>query len=157
MSLPVSLGAAIAPACARSLPSRKVRIITRRPSLAESVARHAAALGLEVLPADPEAVDGDIVVVDAGTRPTTLGSLLASAEARHAALVVIATSADVESRALQVLLPEKQIVLKPVHATALHEAFASALGVQAAVVHEAPVRADGRPCGPTCCSSRTRP
>ena len=29
------------------------------------------------------AVDGDIVVVDAGTRPTTLGSLLASAEARR--------------------------------------------------------------------------
>ena len=130
LSLPVSLGAVIAPA-PRSLPSRKVRIITRRPSLAESVARHAAALGLEVLPADPEAVDGDIVVVDAGTRPTTLGSLLASAEAGHAALVVIATSADVESRALQVLLPEKQIVLKPVHATALHEAFASALGMQA--------------------------
>ncbi len=83
-----------------------------------------------------EAVDGDIVVVDAGTRPTTLGSLLASAEAAQPALVVIATSADVESRALQVLLPEKQIVLKPVHATALHEALASALGMQAPAVHE---------------------
>ena len=144
LSLPVSLGAVIAPA-PPSLPSRKVRIITRRPSLAESVARHAAALGLEVLPFDPEAVDGDIVVIDAGTRPTTLGSLLASAEAGHAALVVIATSADVESRALQVLLPDKQIVLKPVHATALHEAFASALGMQAPVVHEARVRAESGP------------
>jgi CheY-like chemotaxis protein len=38
----------------------------------------------------------------------------------------------VESRALRLLLPEKQIVLKPVHATALYEAFASALGVDAA-------------------------
>ena len=112
-----------------------------------------------MLPADPEAVDGDIVVVDAGTRPTTLGSLLASAEAGHAALVVIATSADVESRALQVLLPEKQIVLKPVHATALHEAFASALGVRGARrLHEAPrTRGEADPCRPTCCSSRTRP
>ena len=36
--------AALAP-----LPSRSVRIVTRRPSLAESVARHAAALGLDVL------------------------------------------------------------------------------------------------------------
>ncbi|RPI61663.1 MAG: sensor histidine kinase [Lysobacterales bacterium] len=140
LSLPLSLGGAIAPA-PRSLPSRKVRIITRRPSLAESVARHAAALGLEVLPADAHAVDGDIVVVDASTRAATLGSLLAAGEAAHPALVVIATSADVESRALQVLLPEKQIVLKPVHATALHEAFAAALGVDTAGAREVPIHA----------------
>jgi len=142
LSLPVSVGAAIAPA-RPSLPRGTVRIITRRPSLAESIARHGAALGLDVLPADNEAVDGDVVVVDASTRPSTLGSLLAAAEAGRPALVVIATSADVESRALQVLLPEKQIVLKPVHATALQEAFASALGVQAALVH--PVQAAGVP------------
>src|SRR5688500_7902622 len=133
LSLPVSLGAAI-PAARSPLPSRTVRIITRRPSLAECIARHAASLGLQALPADPQALDGDIVVVDVGTRPTALGSLLAAAEGGHPALVVIATSADVESRALQVLLPEKQIVLKPVHATALHEAFASALGVQPTVI-----------------------
>ena len=140
LSLPVSLGAAIQ--SARSpLPSRKVRIITRRPSLAECVARHAAALGLEALPNDSQADEGDIAVVDVGTRPTALGSLLAAAEDRHPAIVVVGTSADVESRALQVLLPEKQIVLKPVHGTALREAFASALGVQATAVHEAPVHA----------------
>jgi signal transduction histidine kinase/ligand-binding sensor domain-containing protein/DNA-binding NarL/FixJ family response regulator len=138
LSLPVSLGAAIVSA-RPPLPSRKVRVITRRPSLAECVARHATALGLEPLPADPQAVDGDIVVVDVGTRPGALGALLAAAGDGHAALVVIATSADVESRALQVLLPEKQIVLKPVHATALHEAFASAIGVQIAVPQEAPL------------------
>jgi CheY-like chemotaxis protein len=33
-------------------------------------------------------------------------------------------------------MPEKQIVLKPVHATALHEAFASALGLQTRAAHE---------------------
>ena len=144
MSLPVSLGVVIAPA-PPSLPSRTVRIITRRPSLAESIARHAVALGLEVLPADPEAVDGDIVVVDASTRPTTLGSLLASAEAGHAALVVIATSADVESRALQVLLPEKQVVLKPVHGSRCTRHSPRRWGSQAPVVHEA---ASARESGP---------
>ena len=144
LSLPVSMGAAIVPA-RPSLPRGTVRIITRRPSLAESIARHASALGLDVLPADTEAVDGDVVVVDASTRPSTLGSLLAAAEAGRPALVVIATSADVESRALQVLLPEKQIVLKPVHATALQEAFASALGVQPALIHDAPVQVAGAP------------
>jgi signal transduction histidine kinase/ligand-binding sensor domain-containing protein/CheY-like chemotaxis protein/HPt (histidine-containing phosphotransfer) domain-containing protein len=144
LSLPVSLGAAIAPTRA-PLPSRSVRIVTRRPSLADSIGRHAAALGLDVLPADTQAVDGDIVVVDASTRPHTLGSLLAAVEAGPPALVVIATSADVESRALRVLLPERQIVLKPVHATALHEAFASALGLPTPAVHEAPAHAAKEP------------
>jgi signal transduction histidine kinase/CheY-like chemotaxis protein/HPt (histidine-containing phosphotransfer) domain-containing protein/sugar lactone lactonase YvrE len=144
LSLPAALGAAIVSA-RPPLPSRKVRIITRRPSLAECVARHAAALGLEALPADGQAVDGDVAVVDVGTRPTALGSLLAAAEDGHPALIVIATSADVESRALQVLLPEKQIVLKPVHATALREAFASALEAQVAAPPEAPLQAVDEP------------
>jgi two-component system sensor histidine kinase/response regulator len=110
---------------------RSVRIVTRRPSLAESVARHATTLGLEVLTAEPETGDAnaDVVVVDATTRPGMLSTLLAPDGALHPALVVIATSADVESRALRLLLPEKQIVLKPVHGTALREAFAAALGV----------------------------
>jgi signal transduction histidine kinase/ligand-binding sensor domain-containing protein/CheY-like chemotaxis protein len=135
LSLPVALGEPIEQPRAL-LPRRSVRILTRRPSLAESVARHAAALGLDALPTDPDAIDGDVVVVDATTRPSALSSLLASAEAAHPALVVIATSADVESRALQLLLPEKQIVLKPMHAAALHEALASALGLP--IAHNAP-------------------
>jgi signal transduction histidine kinase/ligand-binding sensor domain-containing protein/CheY-like chemotaxis protein/HPt (histidine-containing phosphotransfer) domain-containing protein len=142
LSLPVSVGAAVAPERA-PLPRRTVRIVTRRPSLAESIARHAEALGLAPLPPDNQAVDGDIVVVDASTRPSTLGSLLASADSAAPPLVVIATSADVESRALRVLLPEKQLVLKPVHATALHEAFASALGIGAAA--EAPATPQSAP------------
>jgi CheY-like chemotaxis protein/HPt (histidine-containing phosphotransfer) domain-containing protein len=140
LSLPDSIGPAIATARS-ALPRRTVRIVTRRPSLAECVSRHAAALGLEALPTASPGVEGDIVVVDVGTCATALGSLLGMAEDRHPAVVVIGTSADVESRALQVLLPEKQIVLKPVHATALREAFASALGIEPAATHEAPVRA----------------
>ena len=130
LSLPLALGATIEERPA-PLPRRSVRIHTRRPSLAESVARHAASLGLEVLPADSAAVEADIAVVDASTRPSTLSSMLASADALHSQLIVIATSADVESRALRLLLPEARVVLTPVHATALREAFASALGVAA--------------------------
>ena len=140
LSLTLAIGDAIARRDA-PLPRRTVRIFTRRPSLAESVARHAAALGLTPLPADPEAVEADVVVVDASTRPSTLASVLGSPSAAQPALVVIATSADVESRALRLLVPEKQIVLKPVHGTALHEAFAAALGVEAAAAHAEPARA----------------
>jgi signal transduction histidine kinase/ligand-binding sensor domain-containing protein/DNA-binding response OmpR family regulator len=143
LSLPLGLGKAT-PQESAPLPQRSVRIFTRRPSLADSVARHAALLGLTVLPADSDTVEADIVVVDASTRPSTLASLLASS-ASNPKLVVIATSADVESRALRLLLPEQQIVLKPVHGTALHEAFAAALGVEARATHVQPALA---PTGP---------
>ncbi|HJR69884.1 MAG TPA: ATP-binding protein, partial [Gammaproteobacteria bacterium] len=134
LSLPLALGKAIEQETA-PLPPRSVRIFTRRPSLADSVARHAAALGLTVLPADSDGVEADVVVVDVSTRPSMLASLLASSDTSTPKLVVIATSADVESRALRLLLPEQQIVLKPVHGTALHEAFAAALGVEARTTH----------------------
>jgi CheY-like chemotaxis protein/nitrogen-specific signal transduction histidine kinase/HPt (histidine-containing phosphotransfer) domain-containing protein len=144
LSLPLALGEAIAP---RTTPRSQgtIRIFTRRPSLAESVARHAAALGLEALPADADADEADLVVVDASTRPSTLASVLASANGARPALVVIATSADVESRALRLLVPEKQIVLKPVHGTALREAFASALGADGAAERAEPERAGSGP------------
>ena len=144
LSLPLALGDTIEQGAA-PLPRRSVRIFTRRPSLADSVARHAASLGLDVLPAQPDSFDADVVVVDASTRPSTLASLLASSGAPQPKLVVIATSADVESRALRLLLPEQQIVLKPVHATALHEALAAALGVEARGAH---VEAALAPSGP---------
>jgi len=149
LSLPLAQGDAIAQQNA-PLPQHSVRIFTRRPSLADSVARHAASLGLTVLPTDSDAVEADtveadIVVVDASTRPSMLASLLASSDAPTPKLVVIATSADVESRALRLLLPERQIVLKPVHGTALHEAFAAALGVEARATH---VEAAQAPRGP---------
>jgi signal transduction histidine kinase/CheY-like chemotaxis protein/HPt (histidine-containing phosphotransfer) domain-containing protein len=144
LSLPLALGDAIEQQNA-PLPQRSVRIFTRRPSLADSVARHAASLGLTVLPADADAVEADVVVVDASTRPSMLASLLASSDTPTPKLVVIATSADVESRALRLLLPERQIVLKPVHGTGLHEAFAAALGVEARATH---VEAAPTPQGP---------
>lgn len=127
VSLPLVLGDAIEPSQA-SLPRRTLRVFTRRPTLADSVARHAASHGLDVLPAADDAGDADVVVVDVSTRPSTLASMLRSSADPEPALVVIATSAEVESRALRELLPDKRIVLKPVHGTALHEAFASALG-----------------------------
>jgi signal transduction histidine kinase/ligand-binding sensor domain-containing protein/CheY-like chemotaxis protein/HPt (histidine-containing phosphotransfer) domain-containing protein len=145
LSLPLALGEATEQRTA-PLARRSVRIFTRRPSLAESVARHAAALGLDALSADADAVAADVVVVvDANTRPSTLNSLLASSGTARPALVVIATAADVESRALRLLVPEKQIVLKPVHGTALREAFASALGVDAVAADPEPVRAPSGP------------
>ncbi|HUQ52207.1 MAG TPA: two-component regulator propeller domain-containing protein, partial [Gammaproteobacteria bacterium] len=150
LSLPMVLGDAIPHAPLLPPPlgvpegrRRTVRIVTRRPSLADSIARHATALGLDVLPTEPETAEADVVVVDATTRPGTLSSLLTSDGVTHPALVVIATSADIESRALRLLLPEQQIVLKPVHGTALREAFASALGAPRAAERAEPALSSG--------------
>ncbi|HZF28274.1 MAG TPA: ATP-binding protein, partial [Gammaproteobacteria bacterium] len=127
LSLPLKVGAATAPKHAAGFATGQVCILSRRPSLAESLARHAASLGLTVLPNDSGVDDADVVVIDAGSHPNMLSSLLASAEAQ---LVVVATAAEVDARQLRVLLPEEQIVLKPVHRIALHEALAAALGAE---------------------------
>jgi CheY-like chemotaxis protein/HPt (histidine-containing phosphotransfer) domain-containing protein len=137
LSLPLKLGPATELQPAAGLAGERVRILSRRPSLAESLARHASSLGLKVLPDDSDAHDADVVVVDAGSHPGTLDSLLGSSGSSRAALVVIAAAAEVDARQLRALLPDERIVLKPVHRIALHEALAAALGT--------PVAADAEP------------
>jgi signal transduction histidine kinase/ligand-binding sensor domain-containing protein/CheY-like chemotaxis protein len=137
LSLPLTIGAATAPKHAAGFATGQVRILSRRPSLAESLARHASSLGLTVLPDDCDVDDADVVVIDASSHPNTLATLLASSSGSQAQLVVIATAAEVEARNLRVLLADEQIVLKPVHQIALHEALAAALGAE-------PLRVDGQ-------------
>jgi CheY-like chemotaxis protein/HPt (histidine-containing phosphotransfer) domain-containing protein len=100
-----------------------VRLLTRRPSLEESLTRHATALGMTVT--DDSA---DLVVVDASTYPEELRSILSAGP--RSSLVVLARSSEVEAMGMRVLLHEKAIVLKPVHRIALQEAFAVASGLE---------------------------
>jgi signal transduction histidine kinase/ligand-binding sensor domain-containing protein/CheY-like chemotaxis protein/HPt (histidine-containing phosphotransfer) domain-containing protein len=129
--LPLKLGAAIERDRPAGLAGRRVRILSRRPSLAESLARHASSLGLEVLMDDSETREADVVVLDAAGYADALDSRLAAPGSRRPALIVVATAAEVEARRLQASLTDSRIVLKPVHRSALQEAFAAALGVQA--------------------------
>src|SRR6185369_11599230 len=124
------LGVATEPQPSTGLAAGRVRILSRRPSLAESLARHASSLGLTVLADDTDLDDANVVVLDAGSHPNTLNSLLASFGSSSVPLVVVASTAEVDARQLRVLLPDERIVLKPVHTTALREAFASALGAR---------------------------
>ncbi|HEY8509822.1 MAG TPA: two-component regulator propeller domain-containing protein [Steroidobacteraceae bacterium] len=111
--------------------SGRVRILTRRVTLAESLARHAAALGLEVLDEQGNG-SADIVVVDAGSYP--LEAWLSSPS-----LVVVATQTDVDVAGLNSRMNPKHIVLKPVQHAALQEAFASVLGVSASSTEDTDV------------------
>ncbi len=114
---------------------RKVvaRLATRRPSLAESLQRHCAMLGLE-LAWDPQANErdlqpGELLLVDAGSCDSLLARCLARPELCRGSLVVIATPAEVERLSLTLLLPERAVVLKPVHHVAVREALATVMGM----------------------------
>ncbi|HEY0766875.1 MAG TPA: two-component regulator propeller domain-containing protein [Steroidobacteraceae bacterium] len=127
LKLQLAAGPALA-AQTPALPPRRVRILTRRPALAESLARHARALGLTVL-TDTEApreVSEDLVLADASSQRDYLKAHL-SANAAHPQLIVIATAAELDSPDLAGL-DAQAVVLKPVQRGALYEALAALSG-----------------------------
>ena len=116
------------------LPPRRVRILTRRPALAESIGRHIEAFGL-IFTAEGESASAptghadEVAIVDAGSAEDLLKSQLQEALQRWPALVVVATAAQVEALGLEGRVPAEAIVLKPLRRDALHEALAAAMGV----------------------------
>ena len=129
LHLPMQLGAELAPQ--PQLPVVSARLCTRRPSLAEALQRHCAALGLtltwEPQGQDSEARPGELLLVDAGSCEPQLARWLTRPELCRDSLVVIATPAEAERLGLRLLLPERAVVLKPVHHVAVLEALATVL------------------------------
>ncbi|MET0984838.1 MAG: two-component regulator propeller domain-containing protein [Steroidobacteraceae bacterium] len=112
-----------------------VRILTRRPSLQESLSRHASLLGLTPaprgnLPAGAEP-DDMVTVLDVSTHLEDLKSMLVAPKSAWQKLIIVATAAEVEAHDLRVLIEERRIVLKPVHRIAIREALAAAFGIEA--------------------------
>ncbi len=106
-------------------PKLRVRILSRRPALAESLARHARALGLTVQgEADPPGED--LVLVDASSQRDYLRGRLGPGSVSRAPLIVAATAAELDSPDLAGL-EARSVVLKPVQRSALQEALAAAL------------------------------
>ena len=126
LSLPLKFSSAAAAAAAvpAPLPPRGVRVLTRRPALTESLARHVSALGLSV-----QAEDTDLVIVDAGSYQQYLHSYLDCATGSRPALVVVASAAEAEAADLGLIVAAGCVVSKPVHRMALYEALATAMGV----------------------------
>jgi signal transduction histidine kinase/ligand-binding sensor domain-containing protein/CheY-like chemotaxis protein/HPt (histidine-containing phosphotransfer) domain-containing protein len=115
------------------LPVKTARLYTRRPALADALRRRCAAFGVTLVwdpeARDPQAGPDAVLLVDAGTHEAMLAGCLAGPESQRPKLVVIATPADAERLSLNLLLPEKAVVLKPVHHLALREALATVMGV----------------------------
>ncbi len=142
LHLPMQLGAEL-PA-EPQLPVANASLYTRRPSLADAVQRHCAGMGLP-LTWDPAAQDIDAhiagpLLIDASTHELLLAQCLAMPGAMRATLIAIATPAEAERLGLRLLLPEKAIVLKPVHQVALREALATVMGMPGLIAPAAPQR-----------------
>ncbi|HEV2703820.1 MAG TPA: two-component regulator propeller domain-containing protein, partial [Steroidobacteraceae bacterium] len=119
-----------APSAPPPLPPRSVRLLTRHLAMAESLSRHVTALGLTPLGQDWNAATAiaDLLIVDAGNQQEYL-RVRATATGYAPPLVLIASSAEIESRRFAGLVANDCIVLKPVQREALCEALAAALGV----------------------------
>jgi signal transduction histidine kinase/ligand-binding sensor domain-containing protein/CheY-like chemotaxis protein/HPt (histidine-containing phosphotransfer) domain-containing protein len=129
LGLPLTIASAAAPV-GTVFPRQRVRILTRRPSLRDSLSRHLTSFGLDVA-ADSNVTfaDSEIVVIDASTHLEDLERALA-VRPTASRLIVLATAAEVESHDLRAMLDEKMLILKPVHRIALREALAVAIGIE---------------------------
>jgi signal transduction histidine kinase/ligand-binding sensor domain-containing protein/CheY-like chemotaxis protein/HPt (histidine-containing phosphotransfer) domain-containing protein len=111
---------------------RGVRILTRRPALAESLARHVSALGLTAFFGDCEdparaAAGEDLIIADLSTHEPFVKAVFDAAGASPPPLVMIATTAQIEALRRERPVDAARVVPKPVH----REVLAVALGVAA--------------------------
>ncbi len=121
---------------------RRVRILTRRPALAESLARHVSALGLESFSEDCDdpvraAAGEDLIIADLATHETFVNSVLDAAGGAQPPLVIVAAAARIEALQLGGRVDADLIVSKPVHREVLALALAAAAGRRQAAVIEA--------------------
>ncbi len=134
VTLPVRTGAESADDNSTHWPIRRAQIRTRRPALAESLARQLSLLGFAVVPADdgpglPSDGDADrIVIVDASSEMPSLRAALAPLSERRSPAVVIATSQQADALQREGLAEASAIVLKPIHRDALCRALAAVTG-----------------------------
>jgi CheY-like chemotaxis protein/HPt (histidine-containing phosphotransfer) domain-containing protein len=129
---------------------RGVRILTRRPALAESLVRHASALGLTAFVDDGDdgddraaaAVGEDLIIVDLSTQDAFVKAAFNAAGASRPPVVVVATAAQIEALQLARPIDAELIVPKPVHREVLALALGAAAGREPAaakpVTHPAP-------------------
>jgi signal transduction histidine kinase/ligand-binding sensor domain-containing protein/CheY-like chemotaxis protein/HPt (histidine-containing phosphotransfer) domain-containing protein len=143
LSLPLKFEAESGRRGPAPLPARRAHILTRRPALAESLARHVSAMGLTVFTDDRDraaqaATREDVVIVDAGGYQDYLRAYANSVRWSRPALVVVASAAEIESSGLGPTISAGTLVSKPVHRDALYEALSTAIGAPMSADAKAP-------------------
>jgi signal transduction histidine kinase/ligand-binding sensor domain-containing protein/CheY-like chemotaxis protein/HPt (histidine-containing phosphotransfer) domain-containing protein len=131
MSLPLALAAAETAATPAAFTPRTVSIFTRRPALAESLVRHASALGLKARCCESEAGSiacEDLMIVDLSTHAALVESLFKDAHIAQPPMVILATAAELDTLECRGLIDGELIVAKPVQREALCAAMHAATG-----------------------------
>jgi signal transduction histidine kinase/CheY-like chemotaxis protein/streptogramin lyase len=134
--LPLDTSGESAPETPRPFQGETVRILTRRPAMAESLARHAAVLGLSVRydQADqgldmPDAAE--LLIIDLSTHAGMVEAAFAQPAPSRPMPVMVATAAQMEKLACKHRIDPALVVAKPVHREALRAALRSAVGLGA--------------------------
>jgi signal transduction histidine kinase/ligand-binding sensor domain-containing protein/CheY-like chemotaxis protein/HPt (histidine-containing phosphotransfer) domain-containing protein len=131
--LPLRVAGEGAPEMRAPYSHRSVRILTRRPALAQSLARYVEALGLTLLADEPDdsalgVSSKDLVIADLSTHEAYVRRLFNAATAVRPALVIVASRTELEALRLGALVNPEIIVHKPVHGEALRHALEVATG-----------------------------
>jgi signal transduction histidine kinase/ligand-binding sensor domain-containing protein/CheY-like chemotaxis protein/HPt (histidine-containing phosphotransfer) domain-containing protein len=137
LSLPLEASEPGSAAPVVRLAPRTVRILTRRPALAESLARHASAFGLTVIrdESDLDLTSGkDLIIADLSTHASVVQSLFS--DARLPRPVVVGTTAQIEALDLRHPIDAQLVATKPVHRDALYAALSAAAGESVAPARE---------------------
>ncbi len=135
--LPLRIAAPSAADAAATLPSeplaqRVVRILTRRPALAESLARHLGALGLTAIVDQSDRLDladgRNLYIADLSTHAAVVESAFQSSNSPRPPMAIVATNAQFDALSCGSHIDADLIVGKPVHREALLAALKMAAG-----------------------------
>jgi signal transduction histidine kinase/ligand-binding sensor domain-containing protein/CheY-like chemotaxis protein len=131
------------------LRGRTVSIVSRRPSLTESLARYVALLQPLSLRANepataPNTPDGGVTLWDADSCGAALCALLAADPAARAGVVVVSTATALEEHQFQRFVSSDKILTKPVYGEALRAALVEAVAPSAGNRWQTKVTNDAR-------------
>jgi signal transduction histidine kinase/ligand-binding sensor domain-containing protein/CheY-like chemotaxis protein/HPt (histidine-containing phosphotransfer) domain-containing protein len=132
VTLPLRASAIAASQRPQQLRGQAVNIVSRRPSLIESLTRYVSVLGpssinAQAPPIARPLVAGGVILWDADSGGAALCSWLTDHPTAGASMVVIGTAAALEEHPLQRFLVPGQILTKPIYGDALHVAMAAAV------------------------------
>jgi len=133
VSLPLQVSSQCAPQTSAQFGELRVHILTRRPALAESLARHASALGFAAVCGECDdlgdaSAGQDLVIADVSTHAALVESKLKNADSPRPPLVIIATAAQAAELQSRHNVDAELFVAKPVHRADLHSALSMAAG-----------------------------
>lgn len=143
VTMPMQVAGARAARELSQLAQRRVRLLTGQAALAESLARHAALLDLIVVTGqEAESSDAsgesEILIADLGTHAALIRSILDAPVPTRPRLVILGTTAQIESLQRERSVDPELIVHKPVHREILVQALRAAAGLERISTLQAP-------------------